>query len=308
MRRSREADITDVLNKIIRRIRDSELAKKLGQKVLDYYRSKDPKKDLSLSESRLIYRDDDYGDTRSLSKKREVDIGWTDHAEYRSDLRDIDRKDVNQTIVERLRNKLRKPDSKKIKFKEPGVGTMVVDYDLRKDPAQADVVTVWAADETMNRITEEGIMSNKRIAKPRLELKTNDDQYGIWIFQVFLSGKLIGEKHKKSYIDTARGLGKGKKSPGGKGWSPYHRRTKDQLPIVAATVYHQPEFTKEYGKKSYTIVWHTKLPTTKGKDLYGHDGKLLKEFIGVAKEKSGRTGNQRIASELLKVAELIAKI
>ena len=177
MRRSREADITDVLNKIIRRIRDSELAKKLGQKVLDYYRSKDPKKDLSLSESRLIYRDDDYGDTRSLSKKREVDIGWTDHAEYRSDLRDIDRKDVNQTIVERLRNKLRKPDSKKIKFKEPGVGTMVVDYDLRKDPAQADVVTVWAADHTGRNLIltnqtnqRKGTMDNQKIATELVDM------------------------------------------------------------------------------------------------------------------------------------------
>ena len=170
MRRSREADITDVLNKIIRRIRDSELAKKLGQKVLNYYRSKDPKKDLSLSESRLIYRDDNYGDTRPLSKKRDISINWTDHAEYRSDLRDIDRKDVNQTIVERLIKKLRKPDSKKIKFKEPGVGSMIVDYDLRKDPAQADVVTVWAADETMNRMTGEGIMSNQRIASELLKV------------------------------------------------------------------------------------------------------------------------------------------
>ena len=158
MRRSREADITDVLNKIIRRIRDSELAKKLGQKVLNYYRSKDPKKDLSLSESRLIYRDDNYGDTRPLSKKRDISINWTDHAEYRSDLRDIDRKDVNQTIVERLIKKLRKPDSKKIKFKEPGVGSMIVDYDLRKDPAQADVVTVWAAHQIRT------IKRSKRIA------------------------------------------------------------------------------------------------------------------------------------------------
>jgi len=170
MKRSREANLTDVLNKIIRKVRDSELARKLGQKVLNYYKTKDQKEDLSLSESRIIYRDEDYGDTIPLSKKRKVDINWTDHAEYRSDLRDIDREDVNQTIVERLRNKLRKPDSKKIKFKEPGVGTMVVDYDLRKDPAQADVVTVWAADETMNRMTGEGIMSNQRIASELLKV------------------------------------------------------------------------------------------------------------------------------------------
>jgi len=139
----REANVKDVLNKIVRKIRDDELAKSLINKVVEYYKTKDESKDLSLSDSSKIYRDVDYGDDVSLSKRKKLDIDWSNHAEYRSDLRDVNPEMVNRLVTERLRTKLPKPDRKKVKFKEPGLGTMVVDYDMTKNPADAKVVTVW---------------------------------------------------------------------------------------------------------------------------------------------------------------------
>jgi hypothetical protein len=139
----REGSVKDVLKKIVKRIRDEELAKFLIDKVVNYYKTKDKSKDLTLDESALIYRNEDYGDDIQMSKKKKLDIDWTDHAEYRSDLRDVNHNMVNRLVTDRLKHKLPHPDKKKVKFKEPGIGTMVVDYDITKNPADANIVTVW---------------------------------------------------------------------------------------------------------------------------------------------------------------------
>lgn len=148
IRRCRNADVGDVLQRIIRNIRNKDLARNLAKKVLKYVKTKNNRDDLSLKDSRMIYDRVDFGEEISLSKKTPLDIDWTDHAEYRSELRDVDPREVNEEIAERLRTKLPKPDSKKVKFKAPGKGTMVVDYDLRRKPAEADVVTVWASNNS----------------------------------------------------------------------------------------------------------------------------------------------------------------
>jgi hypothetical protein len=156
------AGLGEVLNKIIRRIRDKGKAKEMGQKVFDYTKTKNDRDDLSLQESRTLYRDDDYGTTEQLSKKKKVDIGWTDHAEYRSDLRDIPPEKANKGLLQVLRNimlpkKGKKPNlnpSQPRQLKVPGMGTMVVDYDLERNPADAKVITLWAAQK-------ENDMSNK---------------------------------------------------------------------------------------------------------------------------------------------------
>ena len=140
-----EASVNDVVKRILRKVRHPEIAKRLIDKVKEYTKNKGD--DLTQQEQRLLYNNVDFGETLPLSKKRKVDIGWTDHAEYRSELRDVDHGRVNDKIKDRLRNKLQKPDKKDVRFKEPGLGTFVVDYDMTKKPADAAVITVWASEE-----------------------------------------------------------------------------------------------------------------------------------------------------------------
>lgn len=78
--RLRSAGLADVLNKIIKRIRDPLLKKEMGQKVLDYAKTKNDRVDLSNQEARMVYKPDDYGTRDQLSKKKKIDVGWTDHA------------------------------------------------------------------------------------------------------------------------------------------------------------------------------------------------------------------------------------
>lgn len=147
-----EAGLQDVARRIQRRIRDTELARRLMEKVKTYLKTKNDRDDLTLQESGAIYRDEDYGETVPLSKKRDLDIDWSNHAEYRSDLRDIDPDEVNDNIADWLKERLRKkgPDSKKVRMKLPS-GTAVVDYDLTEKPADADVITVWGADKAAGK-------------------------------------------------------------------------------------------------------------------------------------------------------------
>jgi hypothetical protein len=150
MDRSKVSRVEDVVDRIEHVVRNHDLAERMVLEVMEYNKSHDPSMDLKPEEQRLLYRDEHYGEGISLSKKKKLDIQWSDHAEYRSDLRDVDPKRVNETIADRLRKKLPNPDSKKLKFIEPGVGTMVVDYDLRSNPAEAEVITVWAREAGMN--------------------------------------------------------------------------------------------------------------------------------------------------------------
>jgi hypothetical protein len=82
-----------------------------------------------------------------------LDIDWTDHAEYRGDLRDIDPDEMNEDIRDWIRERLQKkgPDRKKVRMKTPE-GTAVVDFDTTQKPSDADVITVWGSREA--RIAE----------------------------------------------------------------------------------------------------------------------------------------------------------
>ena len=146
------AGIKDVVKRIFR-VFDLDKAKEMAERVVDFWRTKNQRSDLKPDEQRAIYRPVDYGDVLPLTKKRKLDIGWTDHAEYRSDLRDVDPDAVNEAIRDRLRDKLNPPQRKKMKFKEPGLGTMVVDFNTQKSPAQADVITVWGAEKFDNGLS-----------------------------------------------------------------------------------------------------------------------------------------------------------
>jgi len=132
----RLADVEDVLERIERTVWDDALAEAMRDRV----------EDLSLSDSGKVYGPVEFGEPRQMSRKRRLDIGWTDHAEYRSELRDVDPGKVNDSVTKVMRDRLRKQRTRgKEKLKVPG-GTAVVDYDLRGKPADADVVTVWASE------------------------------------------------------------------------------------------------------------------------------------------------------------------
>lgn len=116
--------------------------------------------DLSLDESRRLYRDVDFGDLIPVSKKRHCDIGWTDHAEYRAELRDSEPDQVNEQVCSRIFDRhfnplspKRKPaDREKMKMQLPS-GTAVVDYDATVEPFRADIVTTWrGAKDVANEI------------------------------------------------------------------------------------------------------------------------------------------------------------
>jgi DNA topoisomerase-1 len=140
-----KADVGDVLQRIVRTIPNKDKAREMAKKVLKYDKTKNDRDDISLQDSRELYRRVDFGQNMPLTKKRDLDVGWTDHAEYRSELRDIDPRKVNQMIKEKLRDKVSRPDSKKLKFKAPGVGTAVTQYNLRKNPADARIITVYGS-------------------------------------------------------------------------------------------------------------------------------------------------------------------
>ena len=109
---------------------------------------------LSLSESRELYKDVNFGTQKRLQNSfgRSCRVRWTDHAEYRSELRDIDPEalssQVCQYIDDRYFNKnnprRERPDRDNLRVKVPE-GVAVVEYDARKDPIPVSVVTTWAS-------------------------------------------------------------------------------------------------------------------------------------------------------------------
>ena len=163
-----QAGLAEVVEKIFHRIRDSELAQRMIEKVRKYWQTGNPADDLTPSETSMIYRPDDYGEMVPLSNRKKLDVEWSNHAEYRSDLRDVSPEKVNKAIEERLKGKLPHPDRNKVKLKEPGLGTIVLDYNMMGQPASADVITVWAS-ERESRIAVELLRCAKDIISTRAE-------------------------------------------------------------------------------------------------------------------------------------------
>ena len=174
-----ESSLRDVANKIVHRIRDWDIAERLVKKVKRYTETKNDRDDLTLDESSLIYRRDDYGDEIPISKKRDLDIGWTDHAEYRSDLRDIDHNEMNDGIAKWIRERLRTkgPDRKKVRMKIPGRGTAVVDFDTTRNPSDADVVTVWGSDMRVGSVDLGPRTLNELVGRMEGKVKLNESRF-----------------------------------------------------------------------------------------------------------------------------------
>ena len=136
----------DVIKRIVQTIRNKAFRDKLIQKVMN-------DEDLTLSESKMVYGPVDFGEQLPMTKKRPIDIDWTDHAEYRSELRNIRPNSLNESVKEKVKERfLKNPKTKnKENFKVPS-GTAVVDFDTRENPAEAEIVTTWAS-ERNNMLT-----------------------------------------------------------------------------------------------------------------------------------------------------------
>lgn len=141
-----EAGIMDVLQKAKRRF-PKERLERIVQRLQQFLKTKKPSDDLDHSDVKAIYGPVSYGEKLPLSNKRDLAVEWTDHAEYRSDLRGLKPKSVNRSIRDWLADRLKSkgPDSKKVRM-DLRPGTAVVDYDLKSKPSEADVITVWASD------------------------------------------------------------------------------------------------------------------------------------------------------------------
>jgi hypothetical protein len=147
-RRNREASLKDVLDKVARKIRLDHIAKKLTDKIIRFFKTKNKRDDLTNQEASLIYRGIDFDTVEPLSKNKLVDIDWTNHAKWRSDLRDVDPDAVNKMIQKKLVEMRQKNpnDRGDVRLKDPGTGTAVILYnDLveKQKPAKVNVITTW---------------------------------------------------------------------------------------------------------------------------------------------------------------------
>lgn len=160
----KEAGIKEVVNKIVRRVRDSELVTRLTEKVTKYLHTKNPYDDLTSQEVNLIYRVDDYGDEFD-TPKGELEVGWTNHSKYRSDLRGIDPSKVNEAVRDYVESHSGRREHKKVKLIKPGVGKAVVDIDTSREPERAHVVTVMASGKVMKPRVQVPFNTGTRVHK-----------------------------------------------------------------------------------------------------------------------------------------------
>lgn len=175
----READVDVVVRKITDRVFNRELADRLVRKVRRYDDTKNPADDLTPPEASQVYRFDEYGAVVPFSNKRDLDIDWSSHASYRSDLRDVPHDVVNDALSDRLKETLQKGGNPRgtVRLKEPGLGTMVVDKDLTSAPAEAKVVTVWASRITSERLASlsDAIVTESIAKRVAFEFETQDE-------------------------------------------------------------------------------------------------------------------------------------
>ncbi|MFA6679006.1 MAG: hypothetical protein WCR96_00750 [Candidatus Methanomethylophilaceae archaeon] len=136
-----KARVEDVVKRIEKKINNPSKRQEMIEKVETYDKTKDPRDDIDLHESALLYPQDELGDEYQVGK-REVDIDWTSHAQYRSDLRDVNPDKVTDAILDLVEAHPSMKNHDKIKLVKP-FGKVVVDVDGRlPGDVEADVITV----------------------------------------------------------------------------------------------------------------------------------------------------------------------
>lgn len=164
---NREAGLQEVINRITRYIADNGIAQRLIDKVTKYVLTKNKSYDLSNEEASRIYRNVDFSTEGELNNKHDVEISWSDHAEYRSDLRGLPPQKVNKFVINELNKKYKQDDLiGQERVQGPG-GTVVLDYNLMKDPASVKIITVWA--KIANKIAKDEMRKyhGKKLSKSR---------------------------------------------------------------------------------------------------------------------------------------------
>ena len=143
---SKVAGVSDVLKRIKRRVFNPARQKEMSDKVVEYDKTKDPRHDIDLHESKILYPVDEMGDEFDVKagdgRNRDLDIQWTSHSQYRSELRDVDSGKVNDTILDVIEKRPDYKNREKVKIVKP-FGKVVVDIDGRRPgDVEADVITV----------------------------------------------------------------------------------------------------------------------------------------------------------------------
>jgi predicted ABC-type ATPase len=194
------ASVKDVVDKITKRIRDNTLVQRLTEKVLRFIKTRNPSDDLTPSEVSSIYRQDDYGADYDMPGGHELDVGWTNHAEYRSDLRSVDPSKVNKAIRDFAETHPNR--RQKVNLTNHSIGKAVVDLDTTVNPSSADVITVIASQEDesdiessllISSLSELGVVGLSKVAGP------NDIRWQA-VFMMGSSGSGKSHYREKTYL------------------------------------------------------------------------------------------------------------
>ena len=136
-----KADVDDVVNRIEHKISNPTKREEMIEKVETYDKTKDPRDDIDLHESALLFPRDELGDEYQVGN-REVDIEWTSHSQYRQLLRDVNPDKVTDAILDIVEAHPTMKNHDKLKLVKP-FGKAVVDVDGRRpSDVEADVITV----------------------------------------------------------------------------------------------------------------------------------------------------------------------
>lgn len=144
-----KADVNKVIDRIYHTIRDKDLAERLVKKVETYQQTKNNRDDLSNNDAAMIYNNTPNDEKTKLNDGKPLDIHHSFHSLYREELRNIPFDKVNNAIRHELSQKRKNQDYVgEGRIKGPGNGTIVVDYDTRKETkpdAEARVISVWSS-------------------------------------------------------------------------------------------------------------------------------------------------------------------
>jgi len=135
------ARVEDVIRRIERKVSNPVKRQEMIEKVRTYDKTKDPRDDIDLKDSAILYPQDELGDEYQVGN-REVDIDWTSHSQYRKDLRDVNPDKVTDAILDLVEAHPTMRNHDKLKLVKP-FGKAVVDIDGRRPgDVEADVITV----------------------------------------------------------------------------------------------------------------------------------------------------------------------
>lgn len=151
------------------------------------------KHDLDLDESKLVYEPVDFGEEFNLLGRKPVDLNWSDHAEFRSELRDVNPDKINEMIKKEMMEKLKNNDlAGDERLKEQGIGTAVVNYNLKKP--EVDVISVWASKGEDMNLNQKKVIAEKYANQITKKLNYDVNEVLVFSSNLLLSNILLSIK------------------------------------------------------------------------------------------------------------------